>query len=139
MANKIKNKLLQAKAQATRELEQILLQPQLETQQLYSHLKTYTFARLFLEPAESDSDDLLELARASLAKTLKVAPQDLDSLDLSQTCTGTSSVISKKVLLLISLEQGLHITISPQQSAAIKTLSDLTKEVKQQLDQQRHD
>lgn len=125
-ATALKEKLLYSKNQAAEQIAAIKALPELNQKALFFHLRNYLKSRFLLEEEDCRSENLQELAAISLAKTLAVSPAELKGLDLSQTCTGSSSVFSKKVLLLMALERELNISIPEQESVRIKTITDLT-------------
>lgn len=65
----------------------------------YPILLAYIRDRFLLTPELCASDDILDLADASLRHILALKKQGLYHGDTSRACSGASSVIAKKVLL----------------------------------------
>ena len=131
-----RDRLLESLAMASREMEQMKAGWNMGYDDLYSRLRGYILARFLLDRDEAGSmDGLLELAEAGIAKTMSVDREELAGMDLSSSCTGSSSVVTKKVLLLLSIEKELDIDFSPGESVNITTVSGLAESIFQKLEQ----
>ena len=69
---------------------------------------------------------ILDLADASLRHILALKKQGLYHGNTSRACSGASSVIAKKVLLMKAVQEDFGVTMSPEQSAALTTVTQLT-------------
>lgn len=92
----------------------------------------YVLTRFLLDGQGVGTENISELSKLSLESAL--ARFDAGDLtDLSLTCTGASSASTKKILLLLSLNRGLEITISPAEAVEIETISQLSRAVLRKL------
>ena len=57
---------------------------------------------------------------------LALKKQGLYHGNTSRACSGASSVIAKKVLLMKAVQEDFGVTMSPEQSAALTTVTQLT-------------
>ena len=86
----------------------------------------YIRDRFLLTPELCASDNILDLADASLRHILELKKEGLYHGDTSRACSGASSVIAKKVLLMKAVQEDFGVTMSPEQSAALATVTQLT-------------
>ena len=63
---------------------------------------------------------------SSLRHILALKKQGLYHGNTSRACSGASSVIAKKVLLMKAVQEDFGVTMSPEQSAALTTVTQLT-------------
>jgi hypothetical protein len=132
--NSARNRLLSALESAGKKIKQIRADRNMEYHALYGHLRAYILARFLLGREEAgEAEGLAELAEMSIAKTMSIRREELPGVDISGSCTGSSSVVTKKVLLLISLEKELDIDFQPEESARITTVSELAESVHKKL------
>lgn len=92
----------------------------------YPILMAYIRDRFLLTPELCTSDNILDLADASLRHILELKKKGLYHGDTSRACSGASSVIAKKVLLMKAVQEDFGVTMSPEQSAALTTVTKLT-------------
>ena len=65
------------------------------------------------------------LGELSIAKSLGKSASEVRGLDLEAKCNGTSSVMTKKILLMIFLQRELFVEISSEAASNILTISEL--------------
>ncbi len=121
----VRHRLLRAHELAAKHAALIRASPDLEAEVLHARLRAYILYRFMLNEEQMDSDEIMELARMSIARTLAIQSENVSDLDISNLCSGTSSVISKKVLLFMALQRDLQIRLLPEESASVKTIADL--------------
>lgn len=92
---------------------------------VYPILRAYILDRFMLTPAQCTSDKILDLADVSLRHILELKKQGLYRGDISRSCSGASSVIAKKVLLMKAVQDDFGVTMTPAQSAALETVGQL--------------
>lgn len=92
----------------------------------YPILLAYIRDRFLLTPELCASDKILDLADASLRHILELKKKGLYHGDTSRACSGASSVIAKKVLLMKAVQEDFGVAMSPEQSAALATVTQLT-------------
>ncbi len=96
----------------------------------YPLIRGWVLEKFTLEEADtSAADELMALADRSLRKILRLKKEGKLTEDLSRGCSGASSVITKKVLLMKAAQDAFRITLSPEESAQIQTVTDLTKAI----------
>ena len=93
---------------------------------VYPILLAYIRDRFLLTPELCASDKILDLADASLRHILELKKKGLYHGDTSRACSGASSVIAKKVLLMKAVQEDFGVAMSPEQSAALATVTQLT-------------
>ena len=90
----------------------------------YECLKRYIIHRFLIDDGFWD-DDLLALARHSIALTKKRTGGDTGLSDLGINCAGASSATTKHLLLVLSLQKGLGVRLDPDDVAAAGTVHSL--------------
>ncbi len=89
----------------------------------------YVLEKFLLDPEEGESDLILDLADVSLRKLLRLKREGKLEGDISRGCSGASSVITKKVLLMKAVQEEFGIVLTPEQSAAAGTVTQLTRAI----------
>lgn len=102
-----------------------LRDPQMSERQFDEAVHEYMRCKFLLEPAECTTDDLLDLSEISIQKMLLENDRSVKLSQASATCTDQSSTDVKKVLLSLSLQRALGISLSPEESARTETVSQL--------------
>ena len=92
-------------------------------------VREYVKARFFLEEEDLALDTFNALGQMSIARTTGLDPAQVLTADLSVRCDGSSSVLTKKILLIIALNRALELGISPEESVEITSLSALIDRV----------
>lgn len=91
-----------------------------------SLVHNYVRDKFLLSPEDGEAEALMDLADLSLRKILRLKKEGKLLGDISRGCSGASSLITKKVLLMKAVQEDFKITLTPAQSAAIQTLEQLT-------------
>ena len=89
----------------------------------------YVRDKFLLEPGECVGDLILDLADVSLRKLLRLKREGRLTGDISRGCSGASSVITKKVLLMKAAQEDFGIFLTPEQAAAAGTVTQLTQAI----------
>lgn len=89
-------------------------------------VRNYVRDKFLLSPEDGAAEALMDLADLSLRKILRLKKEGKLLGDISRGCSGASSLITKKVLLMKAVQEDFKITLTPAQSAAIQTLEQLT-------------
>ena len=89
-------------------------------------IRNYVRNKFLLSPEDGEAEALMDLADLSLRKILRLKKEGKLLGDISRGCSGASSLITKKVLLMKAVQEDFKITLTPAQSAAIQTLEQLT-------------
>lgn len=87
----------------------------------------YVRCKFLLSKEECTSDTILDLAEISTEKMLRENDRSVKLAQASTTCTNQSSTGIKKVLLSLSLQRALGVTISPDESAKLETVPQLAR------------
>ncbi|MCD8331399.1 MAG: hypothetical protein LUB63_02560 [Oscillospiraceae bacterium] len=93
---------------------------------VHTQLLGYVCSKFMLDPEDCHTDSLSELSAMSIARVSKIPKGELAEKDISMNCAGISSVETKKILLLITLQRALHLKLNPDLVPAILTIEDLT-------------
>ena len=99
------------------------------SQRDYDHVSPlvqgYILDRFLLTKEMCASEKLLDLADVSLRYMLALKRMGIDPGQISRSCSGASSVISKKVLLMKAVQEVFHVSMTPAEFAEISTVSEL--------------
>ncbi len=122
---KIVARLLSASKQATAEEAEILKnEPAPTLEFVYEHIRKYVLYKYLLSQ-ECEEDSIRELARLSLARTMKIDKDVIRNLDQATPCDHATSESTKKVLLLYAVQKDLELKPNPEKIAKIETVSAL--------------
>jgi len=97
--------------------------------EVYSSIAEIVRIKYFLAQDDMITDYFNGLGELSIAKALGMDRSAVAGIDLEAKCNGTSSVMTKKILLIIFLNKELDIGIDPHTSAEIVNLSQLATAV----------
>ena len=115
-------------AQDAQEALEALQACDLERDEFRALVRRFTLAKFFLtedEVAAAGTEDLLKLANESVEKILRENDRSVKLAEGSTTCTNQSSTDIKKVLLSMTLQRGLGIRFTPEESADLTTITEL--------------
>lgn len=124
----LKQRLEIAQADADRALD-VILHGDLSREAHRTWIRRFTLAKFFLSEEEAQAertDDILKLANASVEKLLRNADKSIKLAEGSTTCTNQSSTDIKKVLLSLTLQRALNVRLSPEESADLETITQLS-------------
>lgn len=93
---------------------------------VYPLVMGYIRDRFLLTREMCRSDKLLDLADASLRYMLELKRMGIDPGEISRSCSGASSVITKKVLLMKAVQEVFDVTMTPEEFANLTTVTELT-------------
>lgn len=93
---------------------------------VYPLVMGYIRDRFGLTREMCGSDKLLDLADVSLRHMLTLKRMGIDPGEISRSCSGASSVITKKVLLMKAVQEIFDVTMTPEEFANITTVTELT-------------
>lgn len=119
----MRNEIADAEAQAAALLEQ--LQTARAFPEIERLLRAYVQVRFFLEEEDLALETFNALGHMSIARTTGMDPASVLTADLSVRCDSSSSVLTKKILLIIALNRALNLEISPEEAVGITTLPAL--------------
>lgn len=94
---------------------------------VYPLVMGYIRDRFLLTKEMCRSDKLLELADVSLRYMLELRRMGIDPGEISRSCSGASSVITKKVLLMKAVQEVFDVTMTPEEFASLTTVTELTE------------
>ena len=101
---------------------------------LCAALREYVRVRYLLGPHDlEESDHLNYLGELSLARSFDMSVEEIRRTEVDAKCENTSSSMTKKILLVIALNQVLQIDISPEATAELTTIGELCQEAWRQL------
>ncbi len=93
---------------------------------VYPLVMGYIRDRFGLTREMCSSDKLLDLADISLRHMLELKRMGIDPGEISRSCAGASSVITKKILLMKAVQKIFDVTMTPEEFANITTVTELT-------------
>lgn len=102
-----------------------LRDPQMSEREFDAAVHEYMRCKFLLDPTECTTDDLFDLAEISIEKMLLENDRSVKLSQASATCTDQSSTDVKKVLLSLSLQRALDVSLPPEESARTETVSQL--------------
>ena len=108
-------------------------------EELVEAVKEYTRIRYLLEPEDMKEDAMRYLGELSLARGLGMPVEQVRRTELDTKCKDTSSEMTKKILLVISLNKALGINIDETQTAEITSISAIAEEAARQYLARRAD
>ncbi len=94
---------------------------------VYPLVMGYIRDRFLLTREMCQSDKLLDLADVSLRYMLELRRMGIDPGEISRSCSGASSVITKKVLLMKAVQEVFEVTMTPEEFANLTTVTELTE------------
>lgn len=123
----IVKRLTIANVQANREIDTLKGMACPDPSEFSKHIYQYVIYKFLLDDEEnlSDTHNLNELAKLSVAKAGKLNQNEATLLDVSKHCGATSSFMTKKVLLFMSLSEAFSFQYAPYNTADIETTDDL--------------
>lgn len=90
------------------------------------HLLAFILDKFLLLPEEIPAGRMFtRTAEASLAKSAGISRELVREFDQAKSCSGTSSVMAKKVLLFLKLQREFGIELPAGASARVGTIDDL--------------
>lgn len=124
--NGIIQRLLLADERASVEVEALKKAPTMPETDYAHHIHRFVLAKMLLDDeGEIATHDLNELAQMSVIKAGKLNKNEAELLDVSRHCGGTSSAMTKKVLLFMSLEESLSFKFGTVNTAEIQSTEEL--------------
>ena len=123
----IVKRLTIANVRAKREIDTLKGMVHPDPSEFSKHIYQYVIFKFLLDDEENlpDTHDLNELAQLSVAKAGRLNPNEAALLDVSKHCGATSSFMTKKVLLFMSLSEVFAFQYAPYNTADIETTEDL--------------
>ena len=89
-------------------------------------LREYVRLRYLLDESDMQENDHFNyLGEVSLARGLGLSVDAVRKSELDSKCEGTSSTMTKKILLIIALSRTLEIETDPERNADITTIDKL--------------
>lgn len=93
-------------------------------------IRNFVGHKFMLSQSDFRSENLIELAKMSLAKRLEIPFSKIGNVDIAD-CSGATSSMTKKVLLIMAIEKELGLNFSGEESSKIDTITDLCQQVAQ--------
>ncbi|MCR5785932.1 MAG: aminotransferase class V-fold PLP-dependent enzyme, partial [Eubacterium sp.] len=95
--------------------------------EIYPKVKEFIRERFLLTEEMCTSDNLLDLADISLRHILDMKKRGVDIGEISRACSGASSVISKKILLIKAMQDAFGFAMTPEEFARTETVRELAE------------
>lgn len=126
MRKDIKRQILMEKESSGQYRDQILSAADLPFARFRELFHKYMCAKLLLEAEEIRTDNFYEICALSAGKAAnKMARGELDAAEAASKCGGATTAMNKKVLFIMAVRREFSVAITPQESAAIDTFSQL--------------
>ena len=107
----------------------LIVSGDLDRENYRAQVRKFTLAKFFLTEEEAQatgSDEILELANESVEKLLRQNDKSVKLAEGSTTCTNQSSTDIKKVLLSLTLQRAIGVRFTPEESADLTTINQLS-------------
>ncbi len=114
-----------ADAQQIAQRLRMISEDDLRVSDIYDGVKEIVRIKYFLDHDDMITDYFNGLGEISIARALGVDRSAVVGIDLEAKCNGTSSVMTKKILLIIFINRELGIEIDPHTAAEITNISQL--------------
>ena len=109
-------------------------QERLNEAAIKSCITEVTRIKYFLDRENMTSEYFNALGELSVAKRLGIDVSQVKGIDLEAKCNNTSSVMTKKILLVIFIGKELGIQIDADRASNAITISELSRLVYEQLE-----
>jgi acyl carrier protein len=127
MENKILQTILKRKTEQKQIIADINICDLSNEDKLSALFDSYICNRFYLSQEDvKNQRNIISLAKLSLVKAKSLNIGDIKFVD-GKDCSGATSSMTKKVLLLMDIEKNLNVVFSPEDSAEIDTIDDLLK------------
>lgn len=103
----------------------ILKEERLSFDFLNAHLRSYILYRLHFDPTAETDEDFNSLLKRSLEEAMKLHPDLLAEERAARSCDGASTLVTKKALLLQSIQRKFDIRLDAFKAVEGKTLTDI--------------
>lgn len=122
----IKNRIQYHRTMSDAEGELILNEETLSFDFLNEHLRKYILYRLHFDPATETDEDFNNLLKRSLEEAMAIHPDLLAEERAARSCDGASTLVTKKALLLQSIQRKFDIRLDAFKAVEGKTLTDIS-------------
>lgn len=126
--------LSKAKEETGKEVEIIKNESNPSLEFIYEHIRKYVLSKYLLSP-DVEEKSIRELAKLSLARTMKIDPKIIHNLDQATPCDHATSESAKKVLLLYAVQKDLELPPNPEKISKVEDLDALAQYVYEALAQ----
>ncbi len=128
-------RLARADACASREIERWKDRKNPDPEEFAASIHRYVLCKFLLEDEEPlpETHVLNALAQLSVEKAGKLNPNEAALLDVSKHCGATSSFMTKKVLLFMSLSKTFGFSYAPYNTADIETTEELAAIIREKI------
>lgn len=125
--NGIIKRLIIADKKAKNQIDTLkgLAHPTLLDYQFY--IRQFILAKFLLDDEDVSTDELNILAKQSVGKANRINPDEDILLDAVSHCGSATSAITKKVLMLVALQEVFDIDFQEVDTPAIKTTAELAE------------
>ena len=125
----IKERIQRHRKMSDAEGDLILAKAQFDFPFLHEHLRKYILYRLHFDPAAETDEDFNNLLKRSLEEAMSIHPDLLAEERAARSCDGASTLVTKKALLLQSIQRKFDIRLDAFKAVEGKTLTDISRVV----------
>ena len=123
----VRETLLRSRTESRRQIERIYAEQPLRFETLSACIREFILARFLLSAEESEGVDFQALAELSLAKTMKLSPEQVREFDTARSCAGATSAMVKKTLLYLSIQKELHIELDAPKTPKVHSFDAFSR------------
>lgn len=125
----IKKRITYHRTLSDAEAEIILAQERFDFPFLNEHLRKYILYRLHFDPATETDEDFNSLLKRSLEEAMSIHPDLLAEERAARSCDGASTLVTKKALLLQSIQRKFDIRLDAFKAVGEKSLTEISRVV----------
>ena len=118
-------RLNRANGEADTALERIRSNPHADREWIENCLRNYIASKLLLDEEEI-SDNIVEMVRINVSKASHISVEELKKMDRPGACGSAPTVLAKRVLLYIGIQNALGITLPARELPDVRTVQELT-------------
>lgn len=130
----VKERLLRSRQLARCELDVILGAEAPSPDFLHTHLRRYVLHRYLLDEACCPTDVINDIMLISLERALKIDRALISETEKGGACDRATPVVTKRILLFMTLQTELKTALPPEKLARTKTIRDLAEVIWEALE-----
>jgi hypothetical protein len=133
MAAKMKNKLIESSRKANRIIQELKTTNSVDDRLFYQSMREYIKLKFMLDEEDFTTEKIIDLAKISLSKQLNINYNRIKKVDVAD-CSGATTSMIKKTLLIMSLEKRFDISFFPFETAEIENIRQLCEAILRKSD-----
>lgn len=122
-----RQRIIRASRLAREHMERIRSKSGIGFEEFHRELSGFILSKYMLWDEDCSGMSFDDIARLSLARSMKISKELVEEFDLAKSCDGISSLIAKKVLLLRAIERELELQLPAGETARAETIEDISR------------